>query len=62
MYHWKDDEGEWRTYDGDWYESVAQGYLYTDNLKNILKGTIYEKSRLWKLAKKEKEHIEIAGC
>lgn len=59
VYHWKDDEGEWRTYDGDWYESLAQGYLYTDNLKNILKGTIYEKSRLWELAKKEKDYIYL---
>lgn len=59
VYHWKEDEGEWRTYDGDWYESLAQGYLYTDNLKNILKGTIYEKSRLWELAKKEKDYIYL---
>lgn len=59
VYHWKDEEGEWRTYDGNWYESLAQGYLYSDNLKEILKGTIYEKSRLWELAKREKEYIYL---
>lgn len=54
VYHWKDHEGEWRTYDGEWYESLSQGYLYKDNLKKILKGTLYERSRIWELVKKEK--------
>lgn len=59
VYHWKDKEGEWRTYDGEWYESLAQGYLYQDNLKKVLKNTIYEKSRLWELVKKEKDYIYL---
>lgn len=53
------EEGKWRTYDGNWYESLAQGYMYKDNLKKVLKGTIYEKSRLWELVKKEKSYIYL---
>ena len=49
--HYKD-EGEWRAYTGNWYESQAYGFLYYNNLKSILKGTIYENSRIWDFAKK----------
>ena len=59
VYHWKENEGNWRTYDGNWYETVAHGYLYPDNIKKVLKGTIYEKSRMWELVKKEKEYINL---
>ncbi|MDO4382384.1 MAG: PcfJ domain-containing protein [Clostridia bacterium] len=62
VYHWKDNEGEWRTYDGNWYESMPHGYLYIDNLKKVLKDTIYEKSRLWEYAKKYKnDNIDLRG-
>lgn len=59
VYHWKENEGNWRTYDGNWYETVAHGYLYPDNIKKVIKGTIYEKSRMWELVKKEKEYINL---
>lgn len=49
--HHIEDEGEWRTYDGYWYQSYPQGYIYYNNLKKILKGTVYEKSRVWELIK-----------
>lgn len=49
--HHIQDEGKWRAYDGYYYESIPQGYIYSNNLKKILKGTIYERSRLWKLVK-----------
>lgn len=58
--HWKEEEGEWRVYDGYWYESMAHGYLYRDNIQAALKGTIYEKSRLWEYAKKYKnKYIDL---
>ena len=59
VYHWKENDGNWRTYDGNWYETVAHGYLYLDNIKEVLKGTIYEKSRMWELVKKEREYINL---
>ncbi len=62
VYHGKEEEGEWRAYDGYWYESMPQGYLYIDNLKKVLKDTIYEKSRLWEYAKKYKnDNIDLKG-
>lgn len=45
--HCLDNDGKWRLYTGYWYTTYAQGFLYKDNLKEILKETIYEKSRLW---------------
>lgn len=46
--HWRDDNGKWRMYSGyGWHEAVPQGYLYKNNLKQTLKGTDYEHSRLW---------------
>lgn len=51
----KKEEGNWRPYDGYYYESPSSGYLYFDNLKNILKDTRFEKSRLWELAKVYKD-------
>ena len=60
VYHHKENEGEWRAYDGYWYESMPQGYLYIDNLKQVLKDTIYENSRLWEYAKKYKnDNIDL---
>lgn len=60
--HSIEDEGEWRTYDGQWYESPSYGYLYIDNLESILQDTVYEKSRLWEYAKKYKDkNIDIRG-
>lgn len=62
VYHWKELDGKWRTYDGNWYESMPHGYLYTDNLKKVLKNTIYERSRLWEYAKKYKNsNIDLRG-
>lgn len=51
VYHY-DREGEWRLYDGYWYESVPSGFLYKNNLKKVLKNTEYEHSRLWNYIRK----------
>lgn len=60
--HWVEDEGEWRTYNGEWYESPNSGYLYIDNLQEVLKGTIYERSRVWEYAKKYRyNYIDLRG-
>ena len=41
---------------------MPHGYLYIDNLKKVLKDTIYEKSRLWEYAKKYKnDNIDLRG-
>lgn len=45
--HYRENDGEWRLYSGYWYETVMTGFVYKDNLKKVLKNTIYEKSRLW---------------
>lgn len=51
----KKDEGNWRPYNGNFYESPSSGYIYYNNLKKILKGTELEKSRLWELVEKYKD-------
>lgn len=51
VYHY-DAEGEWRLYDGRWYESIPSGFLYKNNLKKVFKDTEYEHSRLWKYIRK----------
>lgn len=46
--HYRVDNGKWRMYTGNgWYEAVPHGYIYTGNLKETLKDTRYENSRLW---------------
>ena len=50
--HCMNSDGKWRLYTGYWYQTYARGFLYKDNLKDILKGTIYEKSRLWDFVRK----------
>ena len=45
--HNKKENGNWRLYDGWWHGSLNYGYLYKNNLKEVLKGTDLEKSRLW---------------
>lgn len=45
--HYREDDGKWRLYTGYWYQTYAKGFFYKDNLKEVLKETIYEKSRLW---------------
>jgi len=46
--HYRPDDGKWRVYTGTgWYEAVPHGYIYTGNLKETLKDTRYENSRLW---------------
>ena len=46
--HYRADNGKWRMYTGNgWYEAVPHGYIYTGNLKETLKDTRYENSRLW---------------
>lgn len=50
--HYRVDDGQWRLYTGYWYETVMAGFVYKDNLKEVLKNTIYEKSRLWELIRK----------
>lgn len=47
--HYRKDNGNWRLYEGYWYGSSNYGYLYKNNLKNVLKGTDLEKSRLWEV-------------
>lgn len=51
----KKNEGNWRPYTGAYYESPSYGYIYPNNLKEILKDTQFEKSRLWELVKKYKD-------
>lgn len=51
VYHY-DREGEWRLYDGYWYESIPSGFLYKNNLKKVLQNTEYEHSRLWDFIRK----------
>ena len=45
--HWRKEDGKWRIYEGYWYGTTNGGYLYSGNLKEILKGTVIENSRLW---------------
>lgn len=46
VYHY-DKGGEWRLYDGCWYESIPAGFIYKNNLKEVLKNTVYEHSKMW---------------
>lgn len=49
--HWKDEEGNWRAYDGYYYSSYGAGFFFTNNLKKVLKGTQFEHSRIWEYAR-----------
>ena len=45
--HYMTENGKWRLYDGWWQGADNIGYLYKNNIKNVLNGTKYERSRLW---------------
>lgn len=48
--HWRwQGDGDWRIYTGYWYETILSGFLYRDNLKQVLKDTVYEHSRMWEM-------------
>lgn len=49
---------KWRVFENDYYYISAEGYLYPNNLKKLMKGTEYQYSQLWKLARKEKIDIQ----
>jgi len=48
-----EDIKSWRVFFSRYYDLYTEGVLYPNNLKKIMKGTEYQYSQLWNLAKKE---------
>lgn len=56
----KKDPGKWRCYDGYYYHTVDAGYVYKNNLKDVLFNTKYEYSRIWDFIRNgEKEYYNL---
>lgn len=43
------EEGRWRTYDGYYHYTMPSGFIYINNMEQVLKNTKYEYSRMWKV-------------